>query len=297
MTFTEMVSCKGLYYGNEKTGDLLKTGEEERPSAVQVFGCDPEIMQKACLLPETAAFDVIDVNMGCPVPKLYKNGEGSALLESPETAEKIVRSLRKTGKPVTVKFRIGTRKSGVIAAEFAKRMEGAGAALLTVHGRLREAYYAGEPDYAAIASAVNAVRIPVIANGGVISLSSAKKTLDETGAAGVMVARGAMFDPLLLCDLAGKPRPKRADVVLFLIRDRKARVEKAASSEEEFLRLQAAFAADFRKQFAALLRGVRGGKRIKEQVFRAETFEELIRLALSVDWEDRAESGSPDLSL
>lgn len=295
LTFTEMVSCKGLYYGNEKTGDLLTTGEEEAPSAAQIFGCDPEIMLQACLLPEMEKFDIIDVNMGCPVPKLYKNGEGSALLESPEIAERIVKNLQKTGKPITVKFRIGTKQSGVIAAEFAKRMEGAGAALLTVHGRLREAYYAGEPDFAAIRAAAEAVKIPVVANGGVFSLSSAKKILDETGAAGVMVARGAMFDPLLLCDLTGTLRPKMADVVLFLITDRQNRVEKAASSEEEFLRLQTAFVADFRKQFAAFLRGVRGGKRVKEQIFRAETFAELSVLARAVNWEDRAESGSFDL--
>ena len=110
-----------------------------------------------------------------------------------------------------------------------------------------------------------------------------------------MVARGAMFDPLLLCDLTGTLRPKMADVVLFLITDRQNRVEKAASSEEEFLRLQTAFVADFRKQFAAFLRGVRGGKRVKEQIFRAETFAELSVLARAVNWEDRAESGSFDL--
>lgn len=275
LTYTEMVSCKGLLYGNDKTEDLLKKGEEETPSAAQIFGADPEIMRKAAELPVLQKFDIIDVNMGCPVPKLFQNGEGSALLQNPVLAEKIVREVVKCGKPVTVKFRIGLTEGNCITADFARRMEDAGASALTVHGRVRSAYYAGEPDYNEIAKAVRAVQIPVIANGGIFSVKDGVKTFEETGAAGIMLARGAMFDPALFCDFLGKERPVFSEVVTRQIR------ELAAVFPDRVA------AVNFRKQFAAYLRGVRDGKRAKEAVFAAESTEELIRIVQSLDWSER----------
>ncbi len=206
LCFTEMVSAKGLKYGSENTQALLYTDEKEGLCAAQIFGSEPEIMRFACEHEKLAPFPIIDINMGCPVPKIYKNGEGSALLENPVLAEKIVKECVKSGKIITVKFRIGVSADKLITAEFAKRMEGAGASLITVHGRTKDKIYAGEVNYREIAMAKRSVSIPVIANGGVFSDDDANKLLQETGADGVMVARAALFDPQIFCDLTGKAR-------------------------------------------------------------------------------------------
>ena len=144
LTFTEMVSAKGLKYGSENTKELLYTTPLETPRAAQLFGREPDVMRAACESEALAPFPVVDINMGCPVPKIYKNGEGSALLEAPELAEKIVAECVKSGKAVTVKFRVGVSGDKLVAEEFARRMEGAGASLLTVHGRTRDKYYSSE---------------------------------------------------------------------------------------------------------------------------------------------------------
>lgn len=274
LTVTEMVSCKGLVYGNEKTEQLLSIGKEESPSSAQIFGRDPDIMRRAVELPALSKFDIIDVNMGCPVPKLLKNGEGSALLKEPLLAERIVQELVKTGKPITVKMRIGITENAYVTQEFAKRMQGAGAAMITVHGRVREAYYAGEPNYKEIASAVRAVSIPVIANGGIFSVQDGEKMLSETGAAGIMLARGAMFNPRLFCDFAQTPRPDFAPLL-------QAQLDEIAALYPDHR-----FAAiNFRKQFVAYLHGVRGGKRVKDAVFTAEDLQTLKTLAGEVCWD------------
>ena len=205
LCFTEMVSAKGLKYGSENTKELLYTDEHEGLCAVQIFGSEPDTMRAACENEALAPFPIVDINMGCPVPKIYKNGEGSALLEKPELAEKIVKECVKSGKIITVKMRIGVNANKLITREFAKRMEGAGASLITVHGRTRDKIYAGEVDYQEIAAAKNAVKIPVIANGGVFSNADAERLINETGADGVMVARAALFHPQIFCELTGAP--------------------------------------------------------------------------------------------
>ncbi len=215
LAFTEMVSAKGLKYGSENTKALLYTTPEESPVAVQIFGSEPDIMRAACESEELSPFPIADINMGCPVPKIYKNGEGSALLENPALAEKIVSECAKSGKAVTVKFRIGVSEDKLIAAEFARRMEGAGAALLTVHGRTRDKYYSGEVNYREIAAAKNAVRIPVIANGGAFSEADADELLEKTGADGVMIARAALYDPQIFCDFTGCPREEKRQITVI----------------------------------------------------------------------------------
>lgn len=201
LTFTEMVSAKGLHYRNDETEKLLLCGEES-PKAAQIFGSDPLIMREACEGEKLAPFDLIDINMGCPVPKVVKNGEGSALLENLPLAEKIVSECAKSGKRISVKFRIGYAGKK-FAAEIAKRMEGAGACLITVHGRLREKMYAGDVDYREIAAAKNAVKIPVIANGGIFSREDMARMIENTGADGVMLARAVLHRPNLIAELTG----------------------------------------------------------------------------------------------
>lgn len=204
LCFTEMVSAKGLKYNNEATRTLLYKAPEDKNTAAQLFGSDPEILRAACESEALAPFEIIDLNMGCPVPKIYKNGEGSALLNDLPRAEKIISACKKSGKAITVKFRIGVDEKHIVGAEFAKMCEGAGADLVTVHGRTRDKYYAGEPDYGEIARVKQSVRIPVIANGGVFTKADVERMLEKTGADGVMLARAILYDPHVFAEIRGE---------------------------------------------------------------------------------------------
>lgn len=214
LTVTEMVSAKGLCYKSEKTEDLLLvTPEYEGIRACQLFGCDPDFMRRAVQSEAVAPFDLIDINMGCPMPKIYNNGEGSALMNDIPLAEKIISAAKQSGKAVSVKFRIGLSGDKIIAAEFARACESAGADLITVHGRTRDRIYAGEVNYGAIAAAKNAVKIPVIANGGVFCAEDADRLMNATGADGIAVARGAMYSPWIFAEITGKPVADKRELV------------------------------------------------------------------------------------
>lgn len=215
VTFTEMVSAKGLCYDSEKTRALLLVTEGYAGvKACQIFGNDPLYMRRACESEELAPFDLVDINMGCPVPKIYKNGEGSALMNDLPLAAKIISECKKSGKALSVKFRIGLDGERLLCAEFAKMCEDAGADLITIHGRTRDKMYAGEVNFKEIAAAKRAVSIPVIANGGVFCNGDAERLLAETGADGVAVARGAMQSPWLFAELTGRSCPDKKSLVL-----------------------------------------------------------------------------------
>ena len=267
LCYTEMVSAKGLKYGSENTEDLLYTDENEGLCAVQIFGNDPQIMRAACEHEKIKPFPIVDINMGCPVPKIYKNGEGSALLENPQLAEKIVQECVKSGKTVTVKFRIGIDGKRLITEEFAKRMEGAGASLITVHGRTKDKIYAGEVNFDEIAAAKRAVKIPVIANGGVFSNEDAERLMDKTGADGVMVARAALFDPQIFCALAGESTESK----LEMFKKQLKWTEQVC--DERFV------VVFMRKMAAFYVKGMRGAAAYKERLFRAQTAEEILAIA------------------
>lgn len=220
LTVTEMVSAKGLCYNNEKTADLLAlTPEYGGIKACQLFGCEPDFMYRAAVSDAVAPFDLIDINMGCPMPKIYNNGEGSALLNDFKTASALISACKKSGKRVSVKFRIGLDESRIVGEQFAKMCEDSGADMICVHGRTRDKIYAGEVNYEAIARCKAAVKIPVIANGGVFTDKDAEILLRETGADGIAVARGAMYSPWLFASLTGTPLPDIKATVLKQIAD------------------------------------------------------------------------------
>ncbi|MDO5441317.1 MAG: tRNA dihydrouridine synthase DusB [Bacillota bacterium] len=195
MAFTEMVSAKGLFYKNENTKDLLAIDKSEGPVGIQLFGHEPEMFTYAVKSIEGLDNACIDINMGCPVPKVVKNHEGSALLNDPDTAAACVKAcVESTKKPVTVKMRIGFNEtSGVV--DFAKRIQDAGATFITVHGRTREQYYSGKADWKVIKEIKSALSIPVVGNGDIFSREDAERMLSETGVDAVMIARGAMGNP------------------------------------------------------------------------------------------------------
>ncbi|MBO5481551.1 MAG: tRNA-dihydrouridine synthase [Clostridia bacterium] len=267
LCYSEMVSAKGLKYGSENTQQLLFTDEQEGLAAAQIFGSEPDVLRAACEHEKLQPFPIVDINMGCPVPKIYKNGEGSALLDNPALAEKIVKECVKSGKIITVKMRIGLQESKLITAEFAKRMAGAGASLITVHGRTKDKVYAGEVNYKEIAAAKRAVDIPVIANGGVFSDEDAQRLLLETGADGVMVARAALFDPQIFCDLTGGARESKLEMF-----NKQTAWTKQTCDER--------FATVFLRKMAAFyLKGERGAAAYKDRLFRAQTTDEVSAIA------------------
>lgn len=193
---TEMVSAKGLYYNSKKTASLMTLSEEEQPAAIQLFGSDPDIMAEVAPLAEKMGAKTIDINMGCPMPKIVGNGDGSALMKNPELAGRIVKAVKSAVKvPVTVKFRKGWDSD--TSAEFAKILEANGADGLAVHGRTKEQLYSGKADLNAIKAVKNAVKIPVIGNGDIFSAQDAKNMLELTCCDGVMVGRGALGNPFI----------------------------------------------------------------------------------------------------
>lgn len=193
---TEMVSAKALSYKNKKTEDLLVTLDDETPKAVQIFGHEPDIMAEAIKNPLLAKFDIIDINMGCPAPKIVKNGDGSALLKNFDLAEQIISAcVNATDKPITVKFRIGFDEGENIAVDFARMCEKAGAAAITVHGRTTKQGYSGIVNYEAIKQVKQAVNIPVFANGNCETREDYENILKITGADGIMIGRASLGSP------------------------------------------------------------------------------------------------------
>jgi nifR3 family TIM-barrel protein len=196
LVYTEMVSAKGMHYADEKSTQLTLLNEKEKPGAVQIFGSDPEIMAEVAAILNGSDASIIDINMGCPAPKITKNGEGSALMKSPELAAKIVRAVTAASqKPVTVKIRKGWDDTNVNAVKIAQLAEENGASAVAVHGRTREQYYSGKADWNIIKQVKQAVSIPVIGNGDVTGPKEAKRLFEETGCDAIMIGRGAQGNP------------------------------------------------------------------------------------------------------
>ena len=278
LTVSEMVSAKGLVYGGaaEKTRELMMPYPNEGPYAVQLFGSDPAIMAEGARIAfETAKPDMIDLNMGCPVPKVVQNGEGAALMKDPRRIGEIVRAVSDAVPcPVTVKMRLGWDGGSVNVTDCAKQAEAAGAAFLTVHGRTRDAFYSGKADPAAIGEAVRAVGIPVAANGDIFSGSDAKKLYEKTGAALVAVGRGALGNPFLFREIeAGMENREFTSPAIHDKMDLlKKQILRAVERKGEYTAMREA-----RPHAMYAVKGLRGASRLKEEAARMETAEDLER--------------------
>lgn len=269
-TVSEMISAKAMEYNDKKTASLADITQDQGPVFLQIFGAEPLCMAHAAGKLARLNPAGLDINMGCPMPKIVRNGEGSALLEDMPLAERVISACVKSGKRISVKFRTGVTEERKIAAEFAKMCEGAGACMITVHGRTREKIYAGAPDYEQIAAAKRAVNIPVIANGGVWSKDDARTMLARTGADGVMIARAALYRPHVFCDLLGTQG--EAIGTLFL---RQLRETRALYGER--------FACVFMRKMAAFyVKGQKGASEHKRRLFAAQTSEEVETLAKEI---------------
>ena len=201
LVFTEMASTKAIYYGDVKTDKLLNVENEKRPIGVQIFGSDPEIMGEVTRK-VSDNFDIIDINMGCPAPKVVKNGDGSKLLLNPELVFNIVKNVVKnTNKPVSVKFRKGWDKEHINAVEIAKTVEDAGAKMITIHGRTREEYYSGNVDFDIIKKVKKAVKIPVIGNGDIKAIKDAIKMFEYTGVDGIMIRKSKSWKSMVYSEI------------------------------------------------------------------------------------------------
>ncbi len=266
LVFTELVSAKGLEYKSKGSEKLLRTDDFNKTVA-QIFGSEPYSMRVACESDFLRKFDIIDINMGCPVPKVYKNGEGSALLTDINKAEQVIKECVKSGKNITVKIRIGQKKGDDVAEDFAKMIEQAGAKMVTIHGRVRVDYYSGEPNYNAIYKAKKSVLIPVIANGGIFTKEDASIMLENTGADGVMLARGAFSNPFLVCELLNKhPNISFRDFVLSHLLEMKENYgEKRATLE-------------FRKFIGQYLKGIPNIKEEKLKLLTSDSTAEMYKI-------------------
>ena len=287
-TFSEMVSAKGYTMGDRKSAELMRLGDAERPAGIQLFGTSPAILAEAAKRCLAFRPDVIDINMGCPAPKVANTGAGSALMKDLPLAKEIVHAVvNAVDIPVTVKFRTGWDSEHICAVELANICEGEGAAAVTVHGRTREQMYAFPIDYGTIAAVKQAVKIPVIGNGGVRDVQAAVKMLQETGCDALMVAQGALGKPWLFQQIAAYlnntvilPEPPLEQQMVYMVRH----IEKIVAYKGEKIGMREA-----RKHAAWYLKGTRGAAAYRRKCGELNTVDDLKALVSEVISQNNAQ--------
>ena len=271
---SEMVSAKAIYYNNKNTEALMAMDARERPFSLQLFGSDPELMADMAKKIEDRPFDILDINMGCPVPKVVNNGEGSALMKQPLLAGRIIEAMAKaTKKPVTVKIRKGFDDSCINAPEIAHIAQESGAAAVAVHGRTREQYYHGKADWDIIRRVKETVSIPVIGNGDIDSPEAARAMMAQTGCDGIMIGRGLQGNPWLISQiLQDRPKPDISEIVAMILRHARMQIELSG----EYLGIR-----QMRKHVAWYTVGYPGSSKLRgmvNQIENYEALEELLRI-------------------
>lgn len=278
----EMVSAKAILYNNKNTESLLEIHPDEQPVSLQFFGSDPKIMSEMAKRVEERPFDIMDINMGCPVPKVVRNGEGSALMKNQKLVYEIVSAMVKAiDKPVTVKIRKGFDDSCINAVEIAKIIEEAGAAAVAVHGRTREQYYSGQADWDIIRQVKEAVSIPVIGNGDVTSPQKAEELVKQTGCDGIMIARGAQGNPWIFSEMITyeetgvlPERPSLEENRDMMLRHARLQLK----YKGEFIGIR-----EMRKHVAWYTKGLKGSAKLREEINRVESYQELEELLFQLD--------------
>lgn len=277
LTYTEMVSAKGLYYNSKNTQALLSILPQEGPVGIQLFGAEPQMLAYAAKELRKRPNVLIDINMGCPVPKVVKNGEGSALLKTPLLAAECVRAVvEQAEKPVTVKIRIGFSEAYFDYTSFSSEMEASGAEAIAVHGRTREQFYTGKADYDKIREIKRSVHIPVIGNGDVFSAEQALKMLDYTGCDAVMIARGALGNPWIFqeCDALwhGRnipPKPQIDEIISMILQH----LTLAVAEKGEYVAVR-----EMRKHISWYTKGIQNAARRRREINQATTAEQMMEI-------------------
>lgn len=275
LMYTEMVSGKALLYNNKKTEELLDVSEEEQPIAAQLFGHEPKVLAEIAYKATEVGAKIIDINMGCPAPKITSNGEGSALMKNPSLAGEIIKEVVGAAEaPVTVKIRKGWDEGSVNAVELAKIAEQNGASAVTVHGRTRTQFYEGTADLDIIKEVVSSVKIPVIGNGDITDGKSAKHMLDYTGCGGIMIGREAQGNPWIFKEVL--TYLKSGEAVLPPMLEERCGVMKKHLLLICGLKGEARGIPESRKHMAWYVKGIRGGAKMREKIFKAQTCAEML---------------------
>lgn len=274
LSYSEMVSAKALYYKDKNTERLLKATDEELPIAYQVFGSEPEVLAFAADRLKNEKNCILDINMGCPVPKVVKNREGSALMKNPALIRELVtQTVKHAGKPVTVKMRLGWNEDSINVIECAGEAEAAGAAAVAVHGRTREQYYSGRADWSKIKEVKKQLSIPVIGNGDIFSADDGLRMLDETGCDMVMVGRGALGNPWIFRELKSlwgnnivEKRPEFPEVIRLMMRQ----LDMMEKEKGEYAAVR-----EMRKHVGWYIKGIPGAASIRQNVNKIDDIEQL----------------------